>query len=1168
MSDHQEYMYQDLDTESSINKLNPDHDNSIQKLLTNNNQFKQNYINALTTNLYGKYNFYSNDLDDLNKKIQRTQYDLITYVCSIGKDFRYLQYCYQHIRSGINIYFGIDLQYGKILIIPSLDYYLDKVGRDGVKLTLSDFLIGTASSVKVTGNRILQTPAGEILYNGIEDYLKNLKNPIIRPELFSKTSEDQGGKTIYVLREENEYVSNLNTFFEHFEDKTNFTNKSFLKPLIQNDNTKMYFTNENSDDELIRMGEYDVLCNYLNFPRNRKYVKVENDDAIVKIFYSLLDERKKKINLRNQIYDRLNELKSVDNQKIQINELIESLNTFNREVTGIARVNVKNEVYDFVKLFIKSPTYFQNRYLNISLTGGAGTGKTTIAIYLGKLLSKLGVLFTDNFFMHSKSTLVGEHVGETAIKTKSKLVEATEGVMFIDEAYAIAQGSDENHKFDQFGLESINEFINFMDKNKGRIVIITAGYAKEIEEYWFGPNEGMKRRMPYKWKLEDYTLTDLGRIIKSFYRKELKGAGDVLPSNFRDLFSNNLICNDNMKQNVLFNLLKDSCDIVEYKGSNYPRLKNQSGDLENIVSFITSYYIVHGTIDKNKLNEIFNSAFLNVNGDAIISYRDKRLENLFKSFLKEFCEQSERESQTVQSNESQNVQSNESQNVQSNESNDYFTNMTPTTNVNSTASVNYSPSSADSTEQLYDTTNQQNTTNQQLSPYDFTLELKDIKNLKTAFTNTGELKSTTDPVRLIKLLIKPQRATGKSVKKKFDFFLDALISNSKIDTNMQNFDFNVVKFFVQFALYITNSIGEQNVSNPTILYMFFNILFNEIMFMIQGKKTYNYQRNFFIGFDDGDSGKIGAGRLCTQDQFAGASKKFIGYLHRTLLYIATLSKKDIEEWTRALNKYGNSVITIFYFIKNSITYHFKRGIVSQYIRIPTGVLDAEKFRENIIWYYYYLSRKAIDQIFDKENVLKEDVGVMVIPGIFVSKKIRQNYKNVKDPFPYPTQNEDPSGTLNNNIGWYEDKQLEFIEIFGWPNTTNNSNDSNTATAVNPNPYHQKTLTPLENYPTSLIHIPRSNVNTPISHEVENSTTNQRSHNRLQTIESMSEEDENNREDEELTNITKNSTPFGRLRRSYVKNIIKRNKHLLRSNPEQRRQALQLYLISLHDTKHF
>ena len=146
--------------------------------------------------------------------------------------------------------------------------------------------------------------------------------------------------------------------------------------------------------------------------------------------------------------------------------------------------------------------------LHMIFTGNPGTGKTTMARIMAKYLKALGYLSSGHLVEVSRNDLVGQYVGETAQKTMNKVNSALGGILFIDEAYAIAR--DEN---DIFGIEAVDTIVKAVEDNRDNLVVILAGYTKEMEDF-LKTNSGLKSRFNYNVEFEDYTSNELLEISK------------------------------------------------------------------------------------------------------------------------------------------------------------------------------------------------------------------------------------------------------------------------------------------------------------------------------------------------------------------------------------------------------------------------------------------------------------------------------------------------------------------------------------------------------------------------------------------------------------------------------------------------------------------------------
>ena len=147
-----------------------------------------------------------------------------------------------------------------------------------------------------------------------------------------------------------------------------------------------------------------------------------------------------------------------------------------------------------------------NQSLNMIFTGNPGTGKTTVARLLGTMMKEMGILKSGHFVEVDRGGLVGRYVGETAPKTTDKFMSALGGILFIDEAYALAT--------DSYGKEAIDTIVKLMEDHRENIIVILAGYEKEMKEF-LKTNSGLKSRFPLNVDFKDYSLQELVAIGKA-----------------------------------------------------------------------------------------------------------------------------------------------------------------------------------------------------------------------------------------------------------------------------------------------------------------------------------------------------------------------------------------------------------------------------------------------------------------------------------------------------------------------------------------------------------------------------------------------------------------------------------------------------------------------------
>lgn len=154
--------------------------------------------------------------------------------------------------------------------------------------------------------------------------------------------------------------------------------------------------------------------------------------------------------------------------------------------------------------------------IHIMLTGNPGTGKTTVARTLGRMLKAVKVLPTDNVIEVDKSQMVASTVGSTP-DTVNKLVDrAMGGILFVDEAYTLSQDANSGVGY---GKEAIETLMKRMEDDRGKFVCILAGYRKEMDEF-MRVNPGIESRITHRLHIEDYTSDELLLIFKNMVKKE------------------------------------------------------------------------------------------------------------------------------------------------------------------------------------------------------------------------------------------------------------------------------------------------------------------------------------------------------------------------------------------------------------------------------------------------------------------------------------------------------------------------------------------------------------------------------------------------------------------------------------------------------------------------
>ena len=197
------------------------------------------------------------------------------------------------------------------------------------------------------------------------------------------------------------------------------------------------------------------------------------------------------------------------------NTVSTSIDNCLREIEGLVGLeSVKREVSSLINL---AKVFAIRRAKNLPVppmshhlvfTGNPGTGKTTVARIIAKVYGALGLLDKGHLVEVDRSGLVGGFVGQTALKTKKVLDSAIGGVLFIDEAYSLAKGTDND-----FGAEAVEVLLKEMEDHRDNLVVIVAGYDNRMEEF-LRSNFGLRSRFSKTISFPDYSPSEMGLIFE------------------------------------------------------------------------------------------------------------------------------------------------------------------------------------------------------------------------------------------------------------------------------------------------------------------------------------------------------------------------------------------------------------------------------------------------------------------------------------------------------------------------------------------------------------------------------------------------------------------------------------------------------------------------------
>ena len=227
--------------------------------------------------------------------------------------------------------------------------------------------------------------------------------------------------------------------------------------------------------------------------KEKKYIEanIETIDDIIKIIEENPYDSKYEYNIDLKI------LHNIHDELKKINAMI-GLQTLKKSI-------VDQLLYFIQKLHIGNEGDFKHTVLS----GPPGTGKTEIAKLLGLLYSKIGILKNTTFQKVTRGDLIAGYLGQTAIKTQKVIEKSIGGVLFIDEAYSLADYSQN----DSFSKECIDTICEALSDHKDDLMVIIAGYEEELNETFFKVNKGLDSRFIWRFKMDPYSASELKDIF-------------------------------------------------------------------------------------------------------------------------------------------------------------------------------------------------------------------------------------------------------------------------------------------------------------------------------------------------------------------------------------------------------------------------------------------------------------------------------------------------------------------------------------------------------------------------------------------------------------------------------------------------------------------------------